>query len=396
MVRSRRDFLRTTGGAALITPFLASCGAPSGDEGTGQAGAAPMRVLILGGTGFIGPHMVEYALERGHTVSVFNRGRTNPGLFADSVEKLVGDRDGDLTSLEGKTWDVVIDNSGYVPRHVRDSAQLLSGAADHYLFTSTAGVYAGWYNEQWPEGGITNEDAPLAALPEPESEDVGRWYGQLKVKCEEEVMAAFPGGQATITRPGLIVGPGDSTDRFTYYPLRVSRGGEMLAFGNASDPVQYIDARDLARFTVHCVEQRVAGVFNALGPRQEFTMGQMLESMRDVTGADTTFTWVPSAFLEEWGVTGFSMMPWIPQDGPLWGAARFGREAAFQNGMVFRPFEDTVRDTLEWWTSLPEERRMAMRAGLRGGSLSPQEPASLDAQMTREAEILAAWHAQNG
>jgi len=403
---NRRGFIRMTtaaGGALALGPMLTGCaqGGGDADEAQGAEGGEraavqkSLRVLILGGTGFIGPHMVRAAQARGHEVTIFNRGKSNTHLFPD-VEKLVGDRDGDLESLKGHTWDVVIDNSGYVPRHVRDSAQLLKDAAELYLFTSTAGVYEAWYDGSWPEG-ETDEDAPLSVLGEPGSEEVGKWYGQLKVLCEQEVQEAFP-GRNCISRPGLIVGPGDSTDRFTYYPLRVAQGGEMIAFGNPTDPVQYIDARDLAAFCLHCVEQRTVGVFNTLGPRETFTMGEMLEGIKSAIGADTTFTWVPPNFLIEAevigeGMMGAMLMPWIPQDGTLSGAARFARERAFANGLVFRPYAETARDTLEWFKSLPEDRQAQMRAGLRGGEL-PMEPASIEQQMAREAKILEAWHAK--
>jgi len=402
---NRRDFIRMTtaaGGALALGPMLTGCG-QGGGAGRGAERPAPqksLKVLILGGTGFIGPHMVREAQARGHEVTIFNRGKTHTELFPD-VEKLIGDRDpevGDgLSSLKGHTWDVVIDNSGYVPRHVRGSAQLLKDQAEFYLFTSTAGVYQAWYDGSWPEG-ETDEDAPLSVLGEPGSEEVGKWYGQLKVLCEKEVQEAFPGAN-TISRPGLIVGPGDSTDRFTYFPLRVSKGGEMMAFGNPTDPVQYIDARDLAAFCLHCVEQRIVGVFNTLGPRDVFTMAGMLDGSKAALGADTTFTWVPEDFLVEQGVIGEGMMgavlmPWIPQNGSLAGAARFSRERAFSNGLTFRPFDQTARDTVEWFTSLPEDRQAQMRAGLRGGALEFGKPASIEQQMAREAEVLKAWHAR--
>ncbi len=344
-----------------------------------------IRLLILGGTGFIGPHMVRYALDRGHTVTIFNRGRTNPHLFPE-VEKLVGDRDGDLRSLEGREWDAVIDNSGYVPRHVRDSAQLLSNASRHYLFTSTAGVYSYWYNEdgtfpaaanRWPTGG-TDEDAPTAPLPEPGSEEVGKYYGSLKALCEEEVLTAFP-GRSTITRPGLIVGPLDNTDRFTYFPVRIDRGGEVLALGDPTDPVQYIDARDLAGWSVRMVEARESGIYNALGPLWRFTMAEMLYGIRAVTSAAVRFTWVDAQFLADQGVGPFDLAPWVSQISNLSGAAHFRRERAFAKGLTFRPFAETVRDTLDWFKSLPEERQASPRGGL------PAE---------REAEILSAWHAR--
>ena len=380
---ARRKFLKSAAVAGLATAlgpsWLAMAATPK-----------PQRVLVLGGTGFIGPHIVRAALAAGHEVSIFNRGKTNPDLFP-GVENLVGDRDGDLESLKGKSWDVVIDNSGYVPRHVRDSVQLLKNAADHYLFTSTAGIYQAVVDGSWPEGEVT-EDAPAAALPEPGSEEVGKYYGQLKALCEAEVREAFP-GRCTITRPGLIVGPGDTTDRYTYYPARMDRGGEMLAFGSPEDPVQYIDARDLAAFSLHCCEQRTSGTFHLVGPDAVMTMGEMLNGIRQGIGADVQFTWVDAAFLAEMGVEEGSVMPWISPIGQLSGIARLSNDRAFAAGLTFRPVPETARDTLTWWKEQPEDYRQAMSGGLRGGSL-PQGPASLEQQMAREAEILAAWKAR--
>ncbi len=383
MTNTRRKFIVTTvaaGTAVALSPVLTALG---------SGHVKPLKVLILGGSGFIGPHMVQAALDRGHEVSIFNRGKTNPHLFPE-IEKLVGDRGGDLAALKGRQWDVVIDNSGYVPRHVRNSAQLLKDAAEHYLFTSTGGVYAAVYDGNWPEG-YTDEDAPLSVLPEPESEEVSKYYGQLKVVCEQEAQRAFP-GRNTISRPGLIVGPGDGTDRFTYYPARVSKGGVMLAFGTAQDPVQYIDARDLADFSLYCVEQRQVGIYNTIGPEQPFTMGQMLNQIKAAIGADTRFTWVPAGFLAESEVATGSVMPWVSPEGVISGIARLSPARAFQNGLAFRPFVETVRDTLEWWNSQPEDRRQAMRGGLRGGGLD-FGPASIEQQMVREAAILEAWQA---
>lgn len=394
MSPTRRQFL---GGAAAATGALAfwRCTVPE---------AQALRILILGGTGFLGPHMVRYARMRGHTVTLFNRGRTNTHLFPE-VEKLVGDRDGQLGALEGGTWDVVLDNSGYVPRHVRDSAQLLKDASDFYLFTSTAGVYASWYGAdggmkaapgepEWPEGGTT-EDDPTVVLPEPESEDVGQWYGHLKVLCEEAVREAYGDDRCVITRPGLIVGPEDTTDRFTYYPVRLDRGGEVIAFGAPDDPVQYIDARDLAAWSIRLCEERVSGTYNAVAPLGGMRMGDLLEGMRSAIGASVNFTWVPGAFLAGQGVPEFSLPPWTNQDGPFAGATSFRADRAFAAGLTSRPLAETTVDTLEWWKSLPQERREGMRAGLRGGDLE-FGAATMDAQMTREAEILAAWRASQG
>ena len=236
------------------------------DAGGEPAGKGKLRILILGGTGFIGPHFVREALARGHTVTLFNRGKRQeqptPG-----VETLLGDRDGQLGALEGRDWDVVIDNSGYVPRHVRLTTQLLRERVRHYLFISTISVYA----DLSAPG--TTEDAPLKKLADPTVEKVdGETYGGLKALCEGVVLEDFA-GRNTIVRPTYIVGPGDHTDRFTYWPWRVSQGGEMLAPGTAADPIQYIDVRDLARFVIGCVEAPTPGIFNACSPPGFATMG---------------------------------------------------------------------------------------------------------------------------
>ena len=410
---TRRAFIGTAAAAAgaLAIPGgaargAARSGASPGPDGTPRSTDPPKapqsrRLLILGGTGFIGPHMVRYAVSRGHDVTIFNRGRTNPQLFPE-VEKLVGDRDGDLEALCCSRWDAVIDNSGYVPRHVRDSAQLLKDAADFYLFTSTGGVYAHWYTPEggmktergepdWPAGG-TGEDEPTVVLPEPGSEEVGQYYGHLKALCEEEVRTAFGEDRCAVTRPGLIVGPGDTTDRFTYYPVRIDIGGEVMAFGGADDPVQYIDARDLAEWSVHLCEERTSGTYNAIAPLGGMTMAELLYGIRAITSTPSRFTWVPGWFLAEHGVPEFSLPPWSSQDGPFWGATQLLPDRAFANGLTSRPLAETARDTLDWWNSLPRERREAMRAGLRGGDLA-FGPASMGAQMQLEAEILEAWKA---
>lgn len=341
--------------------------------------AAPLRILVLGGTGFIGPHQVRYARARGHTVTLFNRGRTGPGLFPE-VETLIGDRDGKLDALRGRTWDAVIDNSGYVPRVVRDSARLLEGKVGQYLFVSTGGVYAAFYDGRWPEGGVDEVTSPRVRLDEPGSENVGKHYGPLKALCEDEVREAFPDA-ATVLRPGLIVGPGDPTDRFTYWVVRPERAGEMLAPGASSDPILYIDARDLGGFCVHLLEQRTSGTFNVFGPRGTLTMGELLDACLDATGRRATLTWVPGATLTEHGVDPLGLFPWVAADGPAAGASHFRRERAFAAGLRFRPVAETVRDTLTWFRSEPAERRAKLRGGL------PPET---------EREILAAWHARRG
>ncbi|MDX1554809.1 MAG: NAD-dependent epimerase/dehydratase family protein [Xanthomonadales bacterium] len=340
-----------------------------------------MRALVLGGTGFIGPPMVEYLLARGHKVTLFNRGQTQTDLFPD-VEKLTGDRNDDLDSLKDGSWDVVFDNHATLPRWVQQTAELLKDSARRYVHVSTISVYAdpGYTLPDDPaaaEGQRMDEQSPLAQLPEDwdGSEQVtGATYGPFKWMAEAEAEKAFP-GRATIVRPGLIVGPGDPTDRFTYWPVRVQRGGEVLAPGSGNDSTQIIDARDLVRFIVTLAENDVSGVFNATGPESRLSMAEMLHGCRAATSGAIDFTWIPADFLEGQGVAPWGDMPcWIP-GAPLM-HVRIDR--ALEAGLSFRPLADTVRDTLEWHGSRPEERRGQLRSGLSA---------------EREAEVLAAWHA---
>lgn len=308
-------------------------------------GPAPLDILILGGTGFIGPHMVRYAQSRGHNLTLFNRGQTNPGLFAE-VEQLRGDRDGDLAALEGRTWDAVIDNSGFVPRIVQDSAQLLK-ASGRYIFISTLSVYSSFDTPN------ADENHPLGTMEDSTVEEVtGRTYGPLKSLCEERVQDAFA-ERSTIIRPGYIVGPGDRSDRWTYWPVRVDRGGVVLAPGRETDPMQVIDARDLAAWTVRLAETRTSGTFNAVGPANPMTMGELLESAQSILCSDATFTWVDAEFLSEHDV---SVPIWVSGTGDTAGMHRFNGGRAWASDLTTRPIADTVADTVEWWKSLDEER----------------------------------------
>ena len=280
MAITRREFLGTTLVAAASTALPAS----------GRA-MAPLKVLVIGGTGFLGPHTVRRLQERGHTVTLFNRGRTNPGLFPD-VEKLRGDRKTDLKALDGRKWDAVLDPSAYIPADVTRSATLLAPNVGHYLLISTISVYKALNTPGM------DETAPLATLKDPTVEQVtGETYGGLKVLCEQAAEKAMP-GKTTVIRPGLIVGPGDTTDRFTYWPVRVAKGGEVLAPNSPNDFVQCIDVRDLANFIVSCLENRSTGIYNADGPQAGLTIGRLLETSKQVSKSDATFVWVPTAFLE--------------------------------------------------------------------------------------------------
>jgi len=378
MPSDRRHFIRNAALAGTALGFAPLAFTNPGDQAVVPA-AKPMRALVLGGTGFIGPPMVEYLLARGHTVTIFNRGQTNTELFPD-VENLIGDRNDDLAALEGRTWDVIFDNHATLPRWVRQTAQLLQDSASRYIHVSSISVYAepdyALPDDRSEEESLrVDEDAPLAQLPDAwdGSEQItGTTYGAFKVQAEAEAEAAFP-GRTTIVRPGLIVGPGDPTDRFTYWPVRIDRGGDVLAPGNGRDPVQFIDVRDLVHFIVTLAENDVSGVFNATGPQSRLSMAEMLYGMRAATTGPIDFTWVPADFLEAQGVQPWSDMPcWIPGSPIMY--VRLDR--ALAAGLTFRPMDETVRDTLAWNLTRPGERRANLRAGMSA---------------EREAEVLEAW-----
>jgi len=341
-----------------------------------------MKLLILGGTMFLGRHLVDSALVRGHTITLFNRGKTNPDLFPE-VEKIRSDRKESLAPLAGRRFDAVIDTCGYVPRVVRMAATALAPLADHYTFISSISVYA---DMKTPGQG---EDAPLATLADETTEEVtGETYGGLKALCERVVTATLP-GRSLVIRPGLISGPYDPTDRFTYWPVRIARGGEVLAPAPPEATTQHIDGRDLAAWTIHAVEQRLTGVFNATGPAYPLTWQEILETCRRVSGSDATFTWVSAAFLAEQDVVPWSEIPlWVPEEES--GMLNVSVARAVAAGLAFRPLAATVADTLAWHATRPAPAGGAAPAGpeqkpaLRSG-ISPE----------RESAVLAAWRARS-
>jgi 2'-hydroxyisoflavone reductase len=305
-----------------------------------------VRLLILGGTVFLGRQITEQALERGHDVTLFTRGRTRPALFPQA-ERLTGDRDGALDALQGRTWDAVLDCSGYVPRLVRDSAQLLAGAVDHYTFVSSVSVYA-----DYSRPGL-DEDAPVARMEDESVEHVDEdTYGPMKALCERAVVAALP-GRSLILRPGLIVGPNDPTDRFTYWPVRIAAGGEVLAPGDPAAPAQWIDVRDVAAFVLDLSEQRVGGVFNTVGPAQPATLGGLLDAcIREVAPSGTELRWADDDFLLGEGVQPWVDLPlWLGGDPAMAGFEQISGRRALDAGLRLRPVEQTVADTLRWHRS---------------------------------------------
>jgi 2'-hydroxyisoflavone reductase len=336
-----------------------------------------MKLLILGGTMFLGRHTVEAARARGHQVALFNRGRTNAGLFAE-LEQIHGDREKDLALLSGRRWDAVFDPSGYLPRVVRASCEALRDSADYYLFVSSINAYA-----DSTKPGLVETDAE-AELPAGTPEELsGETYGPLKVLCEREVATTF-GVRSAVVRPGLIYGRWDGTDRSAYWPLRVAAGGDVMAPGRPERPTQLIDARDLAVWIVRLLEGRVPGVFNATGPAETLTMGAYLETCRRVAGSDARFIWMDEKFLLERKVGPFSEVPlWVPERAQEFETVDCSRAQAA--GLTYRPLEETLRATLEWARSLPADR-----PAMRWGKIT-MTPALTRA---REAELLAEWRSQ--
>ncbi|MGE0872435.1 MAG: NAD-dependent epimerase/dehydratase family protein [Kofleriaceae bacterium] len=425
---TRRDLIRGGVAATALGLTYAACSkaAPSGSPGSSAATPAPAakkKILILGGTGFLGPKTVAAALARGHQVTIFNRGKREKMLpLQFKVEHLYGNRDPllpaddergpdgkllhpdaspkGLEQLEGRSWDAVIDNSGYFPRMVGASAQLLSNNVGRYIFISSVSAYG----ENPPTGG--DENTKLAELADPKVETMGAQfenYGGLKVLCERAAAAAFP-ERAAIVRPGFIVGPGDPTDRFTYWPVRASRGGEMLAPGAPTDPLQWIDVRDLAEWLVTLVEQNTTGTFNAVGPAAPGKWGDVLERCVAAGGHTTKLEWVPTDWLERNGMDGEDSFPiWTPSTGQFAGFHRWHNERAKASGLKFRPLDDTLKAILDWYPGEVERRVRVTRELVEAAKAkgepppkTPPDPGALRAGPTREREqeLLAKWHAK--
>jgi 2'-hydroxyisoflavone reductase len=346
-----------------------------------DAPVRPLRILILGGTGFTGPHQVRYALARGHKVTLFNRGR-EADAWGGQVEALIGDRNsGDLKALQGRTWDVCIDNPTTLPFWVRDAGRVLAGKVGQYVFISTISVYADTSKPGDESAAVLAYDGkdPMAETAATLAAAQGPLYGQLKAVSEQEAARQF-GAAVTVIRPGLIVGPGDATDRFTYWPVRLARGGEVLAPGDGNDAVQFIDARDLAEWTIRMAEQRAFGVFNATGPAHRLDMREFLAGVGAAVGPGAKLVWVPTKFLDAQSVSAWSDLPvWVPSQGDTAGFARRDIKRALAAGLAFRPLATTSRETLAWFRQQPPERQAKLKAGL-----SPD----------REAALLAAWKAK--
>ncbi len=371
-MQTRRDFLGSAIAIGAATAF---------DPRSIFASPAPKKILVLGGTGFVGPHNVRAALARGHTVSVFNRGRSGAGMFGKDVEELVGDRSNNLDALKGRKWDAVIDESASggptAADWVKLSANLLKDSVDQYLFISTRSVYFDLSSVPMTAAApvYTLENTPLRegqAMP----------YGHGKAYAEKEAHKAMP-GRVTVVRPGLIIGPGDDTDRFTYWPFRVAKGGEMLAPGDGKDHVQIIDVRDLMEFSVKLVEDKTFGVFNGVGPDKGRPFKDFLERIEKAVGGDPKFTWVDTDFLIENGANPYSsQLPgYQVMRGRTAGFARFDLRPEIKAGLKFRPIEVTAKETLEWYNAGPGKTQPWTKVGMK-----PE----------REKELLTKWHALKG
>jgi len=336
------------------------------------ADAKPKTLLILGGTGFIGPHLTQEAIRQGWKVTHFNRGKRTPG-GVENVETLIGDRNGQIDALRGRKWDVVIDDTGQIPKYVKMSADLLAPNVGYCLYISSISAYASFAKPN-------DENSPTGKLADPNiDKTTDETYGPMKALCEQYSADAFK-GRASIVRPGYIVGPLDGSDRFTYWPVRASKGGEMMAPGTPKDPIQIIDVRDLAAWMMKLAKERTTGYFNAISPPDAFTMGDIITaSLHASPKAGTKVTWVPEGFLaKQWKPEELDLPPWSPMSGDTAGASLTSTARAQNAGLKIRPMQETVNDTLAWFQSLPADRQAKPRAGI-----DPQ----------KEASLLSAWHA---
>jgi len=408
MTSTRREFIAssiaTVAASSLVPRVLYAA------ETTAKA-ASPLRILILGGTGFLGPACTESALARGHTVTHFNSGRTEdrrreagrPSVVPAGVEQLHGNRDPNktaddrrnegksdapkdsnspkgLSQLEGKKWDGVIDTSGFFPRIVKASAELLAPNVKQYVFISTISVYKSTNVPNF------DETAALATLEDPTTEEMGKDfanYGGGKALCEKAAEAAMP-DRVTNIRPGFIVGPRDTSGRFIYWPVRASLGGVMLVPGSPTDPIQIIDVRDLADWVIHCLENNIVGVYNATGPAKELSMKSMVEGTRKGVGSDVSFTWVDNDFLTTHGVKDGQLPLYAPPTGDTAGFHRCNISRALAKGLKFRPIADTAKATFDWYKSLPADiqPRVAPQFAQRAGE---------ESWLDTEKHLLEAW-----
>ena len=386
--QSRRKFLKKSmvigAMAPMIIPSLSSAQADSQDQNPANKPLHPLKILILGGTSFLGPHQIAYAMSRGHSITTFTRGKTLPtihkNLFRD-VEQLIGDRQDNLEALRGLKWDAVIDNSGHREEWTRDSAALLKDNVETYLYTSSTGVYYPYLGSN-----IKEDTQPVLQVPSGITDyQKGEYgYGVMKALSEIEARNIYGDSRTIIVRPTYMMGPADQTDRFTYWPVRLSRGGEVMVPGKPEDPVQFIDVRDVAEYMIRLIESKSTGTSNAVGPTSKMDMMAFVHGAHAAFSTPVTFVSVPDYdFLEKkYGI--LDLIPWIAPVGDNYGSARINNELCVSNGIAYRPLAQSVFDIFEWWNSeaVSEDRRLKMISGE-------------NAVMAREKEILSDWKKRN-
>lgn len=385
--KSRRAFIKDGINVGIVLPLLLtglnSCTPVKDDEkkdSTPNTNNDPLKILILGGTSFLGPHQISYAMKRGHSISTFTRGKTKPtihnNLFKD-VEQLIGDRKNDLTALQNRKWDAVIDNSGHDAEWTQKSAELLKENCDLYLYTSSTGVYYPYLNKDY------KEDATVL-LKEPEKitdeeEKIEYWYGVMKANSELEAIKQFGKDRTIVVRPTYMIGPADNSNRFIHWPIRLNKGGEVLVPGKINDRVQYIDVRDVAEWMIRLIEDKKVGTFNAVGPEEEQNMYSFIEEAQKAFTAKTSFIKIDDYdFLKEKNIS--HIVPWIMPEGKNKGSAKINNKKGIANGLSFTPLMKTVKDTYEWWNSdaISQEQRNKVEL----------DPKSV---LVREAAILEQW-----
>ncbi|MEM9075804.1 MAG: NAD-dependent epimerase/dehydratase family protein [Bacteroidota bacterium] len=382
--KTRREFiglgLKASIALSVLSPIVVSCKQEGKtNEKTINSVSNKLKILILGGTSFLGPHQIAYALQRGHSITTFTRGKTKPSIHTqlfDQVEQLVGDREDNLTALENRKWDVVIDNSGRKVDWTKKTAKLLKENCDFYLYTSSTGVYFPYISRDHKE-----DDDVLLSLPEIIDEELKMVYdyGIMKANSELAAISEFGLDRAIVVRPTYMIGPADKTNRFIHWPIRLSKGGEILMPGKETDLVQYMDVRDVAEWMIRLIEDKRSGTFNAVGPKEEQNMYSFVEEASKAFEVNSSFIKIDDyEFLKENGIE--YIVPWImPTDGNQ-GSARINNEKAIKNGLTFRPLKETVKDTYDWWYSnaISQEQRDQVE----------QNPNSI---LARESSILKKW-----